>query len=95
MAERFGLIRDINVGSAWSFPQLFFSFNNQLFFSADDGIFGRELWSSDGTLFGTTIVSDIAPSSLSSNPNFFTWYKGRIFFSATNPNCGTELFVLS
>ena len=34
-----------------------------LFFSADDGIHGNELWSSDGTADGTAMVKDINPAS--------------------------------
>jgi ELWxxDGT repeat protein len=36
--------------------------NGTLFFAADDGIHGREVWKSDGTATGTRLVADINPT---------------------------------
>ena len=43
-------------------------FNGKLFFQADDGIHGVELWESDGTATGTAMVKDINPGSSDSMP---------------------------
>jgi ELWxxDGT repeat protein len=40
-------IGDINSGSSVSSPDKFYVFNNKLFFQADDGVNGLELWSYD------------------------------------------------
>ena len=50
------LVKDINPGSDYyndSFPSYLTEFNNKLYFTADDGENGYELWVSDGTTEGT------------------------------------------
>ena len=42
-------------------PSGFAGVAGTLFFNADDGIHGRELWKSDGTKAGTVLVKDIDP----------------------------------
>src|SRR5262245_18159900 len=65
------LVKDIRPGnSPYGFPLTSSPANltavgNQLFFSADDGVSGRELWKSDGTAAGTVLVKDIRPGSSS------------------------------
>ena len=43
-------------------------FGSFLYFAANDGVFGRELWRTDGTTEGTTRVADVAPGPRSSGP---------------------------
>jgi ELWxxDGT repeat protein len=53
------LVKDIFFGSNGSAAyNNLTEFNNQLYFTANNGINGGELWVSDGTSAGTTLVKD-------------------------------------
>jgi uncharacterized repeat protein (TIGR01451 family) len=77
------LVKDINPGSVDSFPQGSTDVNGTLFFDANDGTNGLELWKSDGTEAGTTLVKDINPGSGASFPDHLTNVDGTLFFSAS------------
>jgi ELWxxDGT repeat protein len=68
------------------------SLRNVLFFGAEDGQTGRELWKTDGTADGTVLVSDIVPGLKESNPKSFFSFKNNIYFAASNDQTGTELW---
>ena len=46
----------------------FVLFDSKLFFAANDGTHGSELWSTDGTEEGTALFKDISPGAYSSFP---------------------------
>jgi ELWxxDGT repeat protein len=64
------------------------------FISSDlDGLFGDELWVSDGTAIGTKMVKDINPvASASSNPANMVVFNGALYFTADDGTNGTELW---
>jgi len=64
-----------------------------LFFTADDGTHGRELWTSDGTGTGTVQVADIRPGARGSDPDGQTIAGGKVFFDADDGSHGRELWV--
>src|SRR5262245_29124839 len=63
-------------------PKEFANVNGTVFFSADNGVNGRELWKSDGTAAGTVMVKDINLGSASSAPRYLTNVSGTLFFNA-------------
>src|SRR5260370_26879046 len=66
--------------------------NGTLFFTANDGTHGPELWKSDGSSNGTVQVADIDPGSAGSFPRSLTNVNGTLFFSANNGVSGYELW---
>ena len=62
------LLKDLRAGPIGSSILGLTDVNGTLFFSADDGIHGRELWISDGTTAGTVMVADLAPGPTSGVP---------------------------
>ena len=65
---------------------------NTLYFQADDGYNGRELWKSDGTSSGTVMVKDIRSGSGSSSPFGLTTVGNTLYFSAYDTIYGYELW---
>ncbi len=67
---------------------------NRIFFSADDGEHGQELWESDGTPGGTRMVWDLNPGGFSSNPSSLAVSGNYLFFSADDGETGVEPWAL-
>ena len=63
---------------------------HRFFFDADDGIHGRELWVSDGTSIGTTMLGDMeSGDAINWNSEITTWMNGVVF--TTNGNKGQNV----
>jgi ELWxxDGT repeat protein len=65
--------------AAGSEPDWLTSYRGLLFFSANDGYYGTELWKSDGTASGTKMVKNIAAPG-ESDPSYLTVFKDRLYF---------------
>lgn len=67
-------------------------FGSSLIFRSSSTEFGSELWISDGTPNGTTMIKDINPGIVSSNPRLFTVFGDDMYFTATTHLNGLELW---
>ncbi|MEN9567191.1 MAG: Leukotoxin [Cyanobacteriota bacterium] len=106
-AEGTQLLVDLRPGesnygySYGSSPSNFVEFNDKLYFTANNGESGNELFVTDGTAEGTQLVADIRPGennygySYGSYPSELTVVGDELFFSADNGETGTELYKLT
>lgn len=98
------VVKDILPGSPSAIEDAFPAYltlvgTNTLYFVADDGTNGRELWKSDGSAAGTVMVTNInkvvtvGDSSDSSNPTDLRNANGKLFFLADDGVNGRELWT--
>ncbi|MEN9871399.1 MAG: hypothetical protein RLZZ171_2391, partial [Cyanobacteriota bacterium] len=92
---------DRDGNSQLPYPNDLVEFNGKLYFTADDGEHGQELFVSDGTAEGTQLVADLNPgenSAFSPDSLFatnLTVVGDELFFGADNGETGIELFKLT
>jgi len=101
------LVKDINAGTQMffdeqtntevetpeaSYPTSLVAFDSKLFFVANDGVHGDELWKSDGTADGTVLVRDIAAGDVGSYSRGLVSFNGKLFFTASDENFNQSLW---
>lgn len=94
------LVKDIYPGNLFGSDPVFTNqtaiLNGKIFFYANDGVNGTELWQTDGTPGGTAMVKNIGPNLQTAVPQSMTAmavFNGKIFFAANDSVHGTELWV--
>lgn len=93
------LVADLRPGAAgslraWDDPdRAGANFDGRLYFRADDGARGPELWRSDGHPGGTYLVKSLVPGGAGGEPRRFHAAAGRLFFVADDPAHGAELWA--
>ena len=85
------LVKDINP-TGDSDPRNFTTLNGKTYFTADNGVNGRELWVTDGTPTGTSLLKDINPGAPSSGITGFVVMGSKLYFTATTASHGAELW---
>jgi ELWxxDGT repeat protein len=84
---------DIYPGTKGSQPDEYTSFNGNVYFSASDPNYGRELWKTDGTAAGTSLVKDVYGGVLGSNPTHLFVANNVLYFTANDGVHGNELWM--
>ena len=85
------MVKDIRAGGD-SYPGTLTALGSTLYFRANDGTSGYELWKSDGTTAGTVMVKDISPS-FGSNAEYFKTFGNLLYFMANDGVNGTEMYL--
>ncbi len=63
-------------------------------FTADDGVHGREMWTSDGTAAGTMRVTDVWPGATGGAPGSVHRAGSKVYFTADDGVSGYEPWVM-
>ena len=77
-----------------NYIRYFKEFQGRLYFTAYNGNSGTEVWSTDGTLAGTTLLKDINPGTGTSvyyDPSF-TVFNNKMYFKADDGVHGMEIW---
>ncbi len=82
---------DLNDAPTDSRPRELTVMNGILYFQADDGLHGVELWRSDGSIAGTYMVKDMKPGDDDAYPSELTVSGDTLFFRARGDG-GDELY---
>ncbi len=90
------LLKDIDSLTMVSTPVGMVNFNGALYFSDSDGVSSGqgqgELYKTDGTAGGTSLVADIRPGATGSHPSTLTPWNGRLYFWANDGTNGYEVW---
>jgi ELWxxDGT repeat protein len=94
LAQQVALLKDINnsTNNYGSYPNEIVVKGTTIIFKASSPLYGEELYVSDGTNAGTTLLKDIRVGGQGSSPSYLTNIGGTIYFTANDGDHGYELW---
>ncbi len=91
-AQTLELVKNCNPSSS-SDPSKFTVLGNKLYYFADDGTNGRELWQTDGTAANTKIAFNLVPGPVSLNALYLFEGMNKLYFTNNTPAAGDRFYV--
>ncbi|GMU66951.1 MAG: hypothetical protein AMXMBFR36_32250 [Acidobacteriota bacterium] len=91
-AQNLNILGDLVSGATGSDPAEFVDLDGSVIFAATHPTLGRELWISDGTAAGTSLLLDINPGAAGSLPEGLVRAGDLVFFWAFHWESGFELW---
>lgn len=86
--KEYRLVPNVISASGLSSIKGFHEFGGKVYFRASNGTNGVELWASDGTIAGASMIKDINTGSGSSFPDNFITASGKLYFTADDSGLG-------
>lgn len=86
-------LTDVASSRAASLPWRFFTFNNSMYFLASNGETGTELYMSDGTPDGTSLLKDINLGTGASLTDHAIELDGKLYFSAYSESTAHQIWA--
>jgi ELWxxDGT repeat protein len=92
-------VKNISYGSSDSYPENFGLLGAQFIFSANNDSLSTsnaELWKTDGTALGTSLVKNIYPDTVTTADGFYNGigvHNNMLYFSESQDTIGTELYI--
>lgn len=88
------IIKDINPGTEGSYPYEFIKCRKVVFFMANDGTHGFEIWRTDGTKKGTRLAKDINPGPDQVKILEKKVFNDKLYFTVYNKDQIVNIYVI-
>ncbi|MBI3134714.1 MAG: T9SS type A sorting domain-containing protein [Bacteroidetes bacterium] len=89
--SQLNLVSNMNPGATSSIPDFLYVFNDKVYYTADDGTFGAEVWEYNGSA-SPQLDYEVNTSGSSATAGHFCEFNGKLCFSGYESVYGNELY---